>query len=295
MFPAFKETVMTPLRQRMLDAMVQRGFALRTQESYVEAVARMAKYYRRDPATLAADEVQAYLLHLRQERHLSFSTVNQAASANRFLYEVVLGHERVRFPIPHAKAPQKQPQVLARAELAALFTACHYPLHRALLQTIYAGGLRVSEACALRVADIDSQPDRMCLRIEQGKGARDRYTLLAPTLLAVLRGYVRSCRPRIWLFPNREGTAGISVTTALRAYHAAGHGAGITKPGGVHLLRHCFATHLLEGGVDLFTIQKLLGHGHISTTGRYLHLISPQFTAPKDVDPLDLLAGLTRR
>lgn len=286
---------MTPLRQRMLDAMVQRGFALRTRESYVQAVARMAKYYRRDPATLAADEVQAYLLHLRQDRHLSFSTVNQAASANRFLYEVVLGHERVRFPIPLAKAPQKQPQVLARAELAALFAVCHQPLQRALLQTIYAAGLRVSEACALRVADIDSQPDRMCLRVEQGKGARDRYTLLAPTLLSVLRGYVRSCRPQTWLFPNPEGTAAVSVQVVQRAFRAACDRARITKRGGVHLLRHCFATHLLEGGVDLFTIQKLLGHGHISTTGRYLHLISPQFAAPKDVDPLDLLAGLTRR
>jgi len=285
---------MTPLRQRMLDAMVQRGFALRTRESYVEAVARMAKHYRRDPAALTAEEVQAYLLHLRQERRLSFSTVNQAASANRFLYEVVLGHERARFPIPQAKAPQKQPQVLARAELAALFAACHHPLHRALLQTIYAGGLRVSEACALRVADIDSQPDRMCLRIEQGKGARDRYTLLAPTLLSVLRGYVRSCRPRTWLFPNPDGDAGMSVQTVQRAFRATRERARITKPGGVHLLRHCFATHLLEGGVDLYTIQKLLGHRHISTTGRYLHLISPQFAAPKEVDPLDLLAGLTR-
>ncbi len=286
---------MTPLRQTMLDAMVQRGFAARTQESYVEAIARMAKHFRRDPATLTADEVQAYLLHLRKDRQLSYSTVNQAACANRFLYEVVLGHERRQFQIPLAKAPQKQPQVLARAELAALFGACHHPLHRALLQTIYAGGLRVSEACALRIADIDSQPDRMSLRIEHGKGARDRYTVLAPTLLAVLRGYVRSCRPRTWLFPNGEGTAGICVSTALRAYHAACHRARITKPGGVHLLRHCFATHLLEGGVDLYTIQKLLGHGHISTTGRYLHLISPQFAAPKDVDPLDLLAGLTQR
>jgi site-specific recombinase XerD len=294
MFPTFEEPVMTPLRQRMLDAMIQRGFALRTRESYVEAVARMAKYYRRDPATLVADEVQAYLLYLRKDRQLSYSTVNQAASANRFLYEVVLGQERVRFPIPLAKAPQKQPQVLARAELAALFAACHHPLYRALLQTIYAGGLRVSEACALRVADIDSQPDRMCLRIEQGKGAHDRYTLLAPTLLSVLRGYVRSCRPQTWLFPNRAGSAEVSVCSAQRAYRAACDRARITKPGGVHLLRHCFATHLLEGGVDLFTIQKLLGHGHISTTGRYLHLISPQFAAPKDIDPLDLLAGLTR-
>jgi integrase/recombinase XerD len=285
---------MTPLRLRMLDAMIQRGFALRTRESYVEAVARMAKYYWRDPATLAAAEVQAYLLYLRKERQLSHSTVNQAASANRFLYEVVLGHERVRFPIPQAKAPHKQPQVLARAELAALFGACPHPLYRTLLQTIYAGGLRVSEACALRVADVDSQPDRMCLRIEQGKGAHDRYTVLAPTLLEVLRGYARSCRPQTWVFPNRAGTAAVSVCSVQRAYRAARDRAGITKPGGVHLLRHCFATHLLEGGIDLHTIQKLLGHGHIGTTSRYLHLISPQFAAPKGIDPLDLLAGLPR-
>jgi site-specific recombinase XerD len=278
----------------MLSAMIQRGFALRTQESYVEAVARLAKYYWRDPAVLTATEVQEYLLYLRQERQLSYSTVNQAASASRFLYEAVLGQERAHFLIPQAKTPVKLPQVLARAELAALFAACRHPLYSALLQTIYAGGLRVSEACALRVADVDSQPDRRCLRIEQGKGAHDRYTLLAPTLLRVLRDYARKCRPQTWLFPNRAGTAGINVSSALRAYHAAGERAHITKPGGVHLLRHCFATHLLEGGVDLYTIQKLLGHGHISTTSRYLHLTSPQFAAPKGVDPLDLLAGLPR-
>jgi site-specific recombinase XerD len=290
--PIFEESVMTPLRQRMLDAMVQRGFAVRTQESYVEAIARMAKHYHRDPAHLDAEEVQAYLLHLLKDRRLSYSTVNQAACANRFLYEIVLGHARSEFQIPVAKAPQKQPQILARAELAALFAACPHPLPRTLLQTIYAAGLRVSEACALRVADVDSQPDRMSVRVEHGKGAHDRYTLLAPTLLALLRAYARSCRPRTWLFPNRTRTGGIGVCTAQRAYHAACQRAGITKPGGIHLLRHCFATHLLEGGVDLFTIQKLLGHGHLSTTSRYLHLISPQFTAPKNVDSLDLLAAL---
>ena len=285
---------MTPLRQRMLSAMIQRGFALRTRESYVEAVARLAKYYWRDPATLSATEVQEYLLYLRQERQLSFSTVNQAASASRFLYEAVLGQERAHFLIPQAKTPLKLPQVLARAELAALFAACHQLRYRTLLRTIYAGGLRVSEACALRVADVDSQPDRMCLRVEQGKGAQDRYTLLAPTLLSELRDYARICRPQTCLFPNRAGSGALSVCSAQRAYYAARDGARLSKPGGVHLLRHCFATHLLEGGIDLSTIQKLLGHGHINTTSRYLHLTAPQFAPPKGGDPLDLLAGLPR-
>ena len=283
---------MTPLRQRMQDAMVQRGFALRTQESYVEAIARMAKHYRRDPATYSAEDVQAYLLHLVKDRHLSYSTMNQAGCAARFLFEVVLGEPRERFVIPLAKAPATQPELLSRQQIAALFAACTSPARRMLLQTIYATGLRVAEACALRVADIDSAPDRMCVRVVHGKGGKDRYTLLSATLLTALRHYARRYQPRDWLFADPTGSQAIRIQTAQRAYQGARHRARIMKKGGIHTLRHCFATHLLEGGIDLFTIQKLLGHGHIGTTGRYLHLTSPQFAAPKDVDPLDLLAGL---
>ena len=283
---------MTPLRRRMIDAMIQRGFAQRTQESYVEAIVRMSRHYGRDPASYTAADVEAYLLYLIKERKLSYSTVNQAACASRFLFLTVLGYECARFPIPCAKAPQTQPHLLARAEIAALFAACVHPLHRTLLQTIYAAGLRVSEACALRVTDIDSQPDRMSVRVEQGKGAKDRYTLLAPTLYAHLREHARSYQTRQWLFPRRDGHRPLTIESAQRAYQGARARAGITKPGGIHTLRHCFATHLLEGGVDLYTIQRLLGHGHIGTTSRYLHLTSPQFAAPKGVDPLDLLAGL---
>lgn len=153
---------------------------------------------------------------------------------------------------------------------------------------------RVSEACALRVADIDSEPDRMCLRIRQGKGARDRYTLLAPTLLEGLRLYWRAERPREWLFPNRDRTGPLDIKGAQRRYHQARHAAGIDKSGGIHTLRHCFATHLLEAGVDLLTIQKLLGHHHLSTTGRYLHLVSTQWRPPACSNPLDLLATLPK-
>lgn len=283
---------MTPLRQQMLDAMIQRGFAVRTQESYVEAIFRMAKHYRRDPAAYSAEEVQAYLLHMVKDRHLSYSTMNQTACAARFLFEIVLGKPRERFSIPFAKAPTTQPEVLSRQQIVQLFAACPHPARRVLLQTIYATGLRVSEACALRVADIDSAPDRMCIRVVQGKGAKDRYTLLSATLLIALRQYARRYQPREWLFCDYSGAKPICIQTAQRAYQGARHRADITKKGGIHTLRHCFATHLLEGGVDLHTIQKLLGHGHIGTTGRYLHLISPQFAAPKDHDPLDLLAGL---
>jgi site-specific recombinase XerD len=278
----------------MLDAMALRGFSPRTQDSYTDAIYGMAKHYRRDPAQYSAQEVEAYLLHLVNDRHLSYSTMNQAACAARFLYEKVLGRERELFPIAMAKVPAKQPELLAREEIARLLAHCAHPVHRMLLQTMYASGLRVSEACALRVTDIDSHSDRMCIRVACGKGGRGRYTLLSPSLLANLRTFVRSFGPRTWLFCNHTGTQPVSIESAQRAYQGARHRARIMKSGGPHTLRHCFATHLLEGGVDLFTIQKLLGHGHISTTARYLHLISPQFRPPKDMDPLDLLAGLPR-
>jgi integrase/recombinase XerD len=283
---------MTELRQRMMDAMVQRGFARRTQETYVLAIRRMAKHYRRDPATYTPQEVQAYLLHMVKERKLSYSSMNQAACAAQFLFQTVLGHGRDQFHIPFAKVPAKQPELLGREEISRLFAACTHPGRRALLQTIYATGLRVSEACALKVSDIDSAPDRMCVRVASGKGGKGRYSILSLTLLTVLRHYARTYQPQTWLFTDSTGCQPMYIEMAQRAYNSAAIRAGITKSGGVHTLRHCFATHLLEGGVDLYTIQKLLGHTHIATTGRYLHLISPQFRAPKDIDPLDLLAGL---
>lgn len=283
---------MTELRQRMLDAMVQRGFATRTQQTYIGAIRRMAKYYRRDPALYTPQEVQAYLLHMVKDESLSYSSMNQAACAAQFLFQTVLGHGREHFHIPFAKVPSRQPELLSRQELTCLLAVCTHPGKRMLLQTIYATGLRVSEACALKVSDIDSAPDRMCVRVASGKGGKGRYSILSPTLLGLLRVYVRHARAATWLFRDASGTGPMHIGMAQRAYQGACARARITKSGGIHTLRHCFATHLLEGGVDLFTIQKLLGHSHIATTGRYLHLISPQFRPPKDVDPLDLLAAL---
>ena len=283
---------MTELRQRMLDAMVQRGFAERTQETYVSAIRRMAKHYRRDPATYTVQEVQAYLLHMVKDEKLSYSSMNQAACAAQFLFQTVLGHARERFHIPFAKVPAKQPELLAREEISRLLLACCHPRHRMLLQTIYASGLRVSEACALQLCDIDSAPDRICIRVASGKGGKGRQSILSPTLLALLRAFIRTFAPQRWLFSDPSGTQPFCVSSAQRAYYRAHQRAHIHKDGGIHTLRHCFATHLLEGGVDLFTIQKLLGHSHINTTGKYLHLVGPQFRPPKELDPLDLLAAL---
>ena len=289
---------MTHLRQRMLDAMLQRGFAKRTQGCYVEAIARMARYYRRDPVLLTPEEVSAYLLHLVKDRKLSFSTVNQAASACRFLFEKVLARSSDGLRPPMARVPQKQPHLLAREQIARIFACCAHPAYRMCLQTMYASGLRISEVCALSVRDIDSAPDRMSVRVNAGKGGADRYSILSPTLLGLLRQHCRkyACHKLSggWLFANAQGSAPVHIENVQRAYQAARSCAGIDKPGGTHTLRHCFATHLLEGGVDLYTISRLLGHGHLSTTARYLHLISPQFRAPKDIAPLDLLAGLPK-
>ena len=285
---------MSPLRQQMHDAMLVRGLALRTRETYIEAVAKLARFYHAGPELLTPGQVEAWLLHLVRDRKLSFSTVNQAASACRFLYGEVLKRDLAVFPVPMAKTPQRQPDILGRAELAALFAAADSPKGRALLHTAYAAGLRVSELCALQVGDIDSQPDRQCLRVRAGKGGKDRYTLLPPTLLETLRLYWRAYRPATWLFPNREGSGPMDIKCAQRRYAQARDRAGIVKSGGIHTLRHCFATHLLEAGVDLVTVQRLPGHHQVSTTSVYLHMASTQWRPPATANPLDLLGALPK-
>lgn len=278
---------MTLLRQQMSEAMVLRGLAGRTQEAYLAAVLALAKFYRRPPDTLTTEQLQAYLLHLITEKKLAYSSVNQASCAFRFLYGRVLRQANVRLDIPMAKVPKRLPQILSREEVARLIGAARTLRGRTLLSITYAAGLRVSELCALQVADIESAPDRMCLKVRQGKGGQDRYTLLSPRLLSLLRLYWQACRPRHWLFPNRSGTAAIDVVTAQRTYAVARDTAGIAREGGIHVLRHCFATHLLESGVDLPTIQRLMGHEHISTTMRYLHLARRHLT--DTTSPLELL------
>lgn len=282
---------MTELRQRMDDAMVLRGFALRTRETYLACVAGLAKHYHCSPDRLDAQQIQAYLLYLITEKKLAYASVNQAACACRFLFGQVLQRRKIWFDIPMAKVPTRLPVVLSREDTNRLFAACGNLRTRTVLMTTYAAGLRVSEVCALQLADIESAPDRRCLKVRQGKGGKDRYTLLSPRLLDTLRLYWRTCRPRTWLFPNKAGDGPMGDQTAQRMYRAACDAAGLANAAGIHTLRHGFATHLLEAGVDLHTIQRLLGHGHISTTMRYLHLAQNRLTGT--TSPLDLLDPVT--
>ena len=283
---------MTELRNRMDEAMVLRGFSPRTRESYLACVRALAKHYRKPPDVLDGPRIQAYLLHLITEKKLAYASVNQASCAFRFLFGTVLRKPEMRLDIPMAKVPKRLPQILTRVEVSRLIDAAPTMRGRTLLATTYAAGLRLSEVCALQVSDIESAPERMCLKVRLGKGAQDRYTLLSPRLLEMLRRYWRDQRPRIWLFPNRSGVAPIEVKTAQRIYCAARDAVGIAPEGGIHSLRHAFATHLIETGVDLPTLQRLLGHGHISTTMRYVHLARSHLTGT--TSPLELLEPPTR-
>ncbi|MCV2219944.1 tyrosine-type recombinase/integrase, partial [Thauera sp. Sel9] len=242
---------------------------------------------RRRPDQLSMAELQAYLLHLIVDKKLAYASVNQAACAFRFLFREVLGERELWLEIPMAKVPKRLPLVLARNEVVRLFDACANPRNRTLLMTTYAAGLRVSEVCALQLADIESAPDRMCIKVRHGKGGKDRYTILSPQLLTTLREYWRAYRPRGWLFPGASSDSPIAINTAQRIYWAARDAAGLPAGAGIHSLRHSFATHLLEAGVDVPTIQRLLGHGYISTTMRYLHLARSRVTGTPS--PLDLL------
>ncbi len=277
---------MSPLRKQMEADMAVRGLAYRTRETYVESVAKFAKFYGRSPDQITEPESQSYLLHLLEERKLAHSSCNVVASALQFFYRVTLKRRETEFCLPRPRVPSRLPQILSREEVAALFENTANLKHRAFLMTTYGGGLRLLEACHLKVADIDS--DRMTLRVEQGKGAKDRYTLLSPRLLNELRRYWMACRPKLWLFPSsRDADHPMNPHSAQRIFYAAKDRAGITKAGGIHALRHAFATHLLEAGMDVHTIQRLMGHGSLSTTARYFHLAQKHLSGT--ASPLDLL------
>jgi site-specific recombinase XerD len=277
---------MTKLRKAMMEAMLLRGFSERTKESYIQGVRGIAAYYDLSPDGLSDEQVRHYLVYLLDERNLTYSSANLALNAIRFLFREVLHRPRNEIHLPGPRQPQRLPEILSREEVGRILEAATDLRHKTVLMTTYAAGLRVSELCRLRVKDIDS--DRMGIRVEQGKGAKDRYTLLSPHLLEQLRTYWRTYRPEDWMFVHRNGTDPLPVGTVQKIFYRTRDQAGIRKRGGVHSLRHAFATHLLEAGVDIHTIQKLMGHRSIGSTLRYFHLAQVKLLGTRS--PLDLLA-----
>lgn len=274
------------LREQMERQMVLRRMSIRTRQSYSAAVAQLAKHYRRPPDRLTAAEIQSYLLYLIEERKLASSSCNVALHGLRFFYHETLKRPELKFAIPRSRTAQRLPDILSREEIERLFAAASLLKHRVLLMTTYAAGLRVSEVCALKISDIDSE--RMTIRVEQGKGAKDRYTLLSPRLLKELRLYWQADRPKSWLFPAaRDADRPLNAHAAQRMFYAARDRAKITKRCGIHGLRHAFATHLLEAGTDVHTIQRLMGHTDIHTTMRYFHVARQKIAATDS--PLELL------
>jgi integrase/recombinase XerD len=279
---------MTELRRLMLQAMTVRGLARRTQQSYVMAVRRLAKHYGRSPDQLTAAEIQSYLARMIDVDGLSWSTCSIAANAFRFLYHVTLGLNAIDFEVPLSRQPQRLPEILSHEEVSRLFTAVRHAKHRLIFETIYACGLRVSEATQLKVRDIDR--DRMTVRIEQGKGSKDRYVPLSKRLLQRLEHYWTTDPPRHWVFEGSTPERCVHISAVQKAYTLAKLRAGIQKHGGVHALRHAYATHLIESGVDVLTVQRLLGHRSVSTTMRYFHLSQARIAVVRS--PLDLLDRL---
>ena len=274
---------MTTLRQRMISEMKLRGFSEHTQRAYLLAVRGLAKHYMRSPDTIKQAEIEAYIVYLR-DRGLAQKTCQLAAAGIKFFFNQALGDHSKIIKLPPVRTEHRLPEVLSRREVERLFTCTANLKHRALLMTTYSGGLRVSEVTHLRISDIES--DRMMIRVRQGKGKKDRYTMLSKRLLNVLRAYWMQYQPQEWLFFGQTKDAPMGSHSALSIYHKAKKRAGIKTPGGIHTLRHCFATHMIEVYNDPVTIQKLMGHRSIRTTLQYVHV--SRTLVSKIKSPLDL-------
>ena len=276
---------MTPLRQRLIHDLQLRNYSPRTVECYVQAVARFARHFGLSPEQLGAEQVRAYQLHLLQQG-ASWSRFNQAVCALRFLYRFTLGQPDLVRMIPFGKKPKALPAVLSQDEVRQLFAAAAcLPWFQLFLQTTYACGLRVGEAVRLRVADIDSS--RMVVHVRRAKGNKDRLVPLSAALLGLLRDYWKQRRPCDWLFPGRHRGKHLNLGSVQRLFRRLVLACGLTKKASLHTLRHSYATHLLEAGCDLATLQKLLGHNQLSTTVRYTHI--GQTHLHRLASPLDTL------
>jgi integrase/recombinase XerD len=275
---------MTPLRQKMIRELQLHRKSPRTVEAYVAAVAQLAQHYGRSPDAISIEEVRDFLHYLITERKVAFSTCNQKLAGIRFFYRQVLGQDGFELRVP-AKRSGRLPEPLSRSEIARLLGATRNTKHRVLLMTAYGGGLRVSELVHLLPRDIHSE--RMLIRVQEGKGRKDRYTLLSPRLLEELRTYWREYRPQHWLFSGKDGSRPLPVGTAQKIFSTAKERAGVEHGHGIHSLRHSFGTHLMEAGVPLPTIQRLMGHAALTTTAKYLHVTSKHLGRIRS--PLDLL------
>jgi integrase/recombinase XerD len=277
---------MSPLRRRLVEDMQIRNLTPNTQRAYVGQVVQLARHFRKSPDLLGPDEIRTYLIHLIQQRHLAASSVIVAVAAFRFFYTVTLKRSWViADDIPAGRQGTKLPVVLSQDEVARLLAAVDNLKHRMVLTVCYATGLRISEAVRLTPAAIDSK--RMVIRVEQGKGRKDRYVMLSPKLLDMLRTYWDRTRPGEWLFPGRWPGEPISPSSIESTCREVRQRCGIGKPVTPHSLRHAFAVHLLEAGTNLRTIQLLLGHRNLATTARYLMIATDKVCAT--VSPLDTL------
>jgi site-specific recombinase XerD len=279
---------MSTLREQMQADLQLRGITPQTQKDYLREVSKLAKYFNKSPEELGEKEVKEYLVHLLKDRKISGGTYRYYVSGIKFLFRTTLKREEVVDEIQYPKCKKKLPVVLDLSEVESLFSVTENLKHKAILMITYSSGLRISEAARLKITDIDSK--RMMVWVQQGKGGKDRYTILSRTVLECLRQYWRKYHPKEWLFEGNKG-AHISISSIRQIFWDAKKRAGITKPASVHTLRHSFATHLVEAGTNLHHVQLLLGHRSPTTTTVYLHVSKvnlSQVTSPLDRAPVSV-------
>ena len=280
----------SPLRQRMTEDMTIRGFTASTQRGYIRAVGDFTAFFGRSPDSAGAEDLRRYQLHMRSNG-ASATSMNAAVSALRFFFTVTLGRDDAQVGMTTVREPRRLPVVLSPEEVARLLDAAPGLKYRAALSVAYGAGLRASEVVSLKLIDIDSS--RMVIRVEQGKGRKDRYAMLSEPLLHLLRTYWKASRPQGWLFPGQNPVNPLTTRQLRRAFDGARAAAGIDKRVSLHTLRHCFATHLLEQKVDIRVIQVLLGHKKLDTTARYSQVASTTLRAVKS--PLEQLPAKEKK
>ena len=279
---------MSVLRQRMLEDLSIRNYAPRTKERYIACVAQFAQHFHKSPDLLGPMEIRSYQVHLVDKKKCSWTVLNQTVCALRFLFVTTLDRDWAIRHIPYAKREKKLPVVLSQGEVLQILEAVSNFKHLAILLAAYSGGLRISEVADLKIQDIDSK--RMVINVRQGKGRKDRIVALSPVLLAILRDYWLESRPKLMLFPGRDPKRSLATSTIGQILHKVVRATSIKKKVTMHTLRHSFATHHLEAGTDLRTLQMVMGHSSLNTTSLYLHVSTEKIRSAKT--PIDLLPDI---